>query len=152
MIINCPSCLKKFNVLDSQIPDKGRMVKCGSCGYKWFFRVDKEKENLKKIDLENDSNISFEKTDVSQIDEDAFTKDTEEYNEPDIKREEIKIKNSVNYLKLFVVLIISIIAIIVLIDTFKRPISTILPNIETYLQNLYFSLIDIKLFIKDLIK
>ena len=152
MIIDCPCGLKKFNVLDSQIPDKGRMVKCGSCGYKWFFKVDKEKESLKKIDLENNSNISFEKTDVSRIDEDSITKDTEEYNEPDIKKEEIKIKNSVNYLKLFVVFIISIIAIIVLIDTFKKPISIILPNIETYLQNLYFSLNDIKLFIKDLIK
>ena len=152
MIIDCPCGLKKFNVLDSQIPDMGRMVKCGSCGYKWFFKVDKEKENLKKIDLENDSNISLEKTDVNQIDGDSITKDTEEYNEPDIKKEEIKIKNSVNYLKLFVVFIISIIAIIVLIDTFKKPISIILPNIETYLQNLYFSLNDIKLFTKDLIK
>tara|TARA_B100000963_G_scaffold358011_1_gene381561 strand:- start:128 stop:586 length:459 start_codon:yes stop_codon:yes gene_type:complete len=152
MIINCPSCSKKFNVLDSQIPDKGRMVKCGSCGYKWFFRTDKEKENLKKIDLEEDSNISLEKTKVTQIDEDLTKKDDDEYREPDIKKKKIKSKNNINYLKLFIVFIISIVAIIVLIDTFKRPISTILPGVETYLQNLYFSLIDIKLFIKDLIK
>ena len=35
MIIECKSCGKKFNVPDSAISEKGRLVQCSSCGNKW---------------------------------------------------------------------------------------------------------------------
>ena len=43
------------------------------------------------------------------------------------------------------------IAFIILIDTFKYPISKIVPNIEFILYNLYESIKDIRLFFNDLI-
>ena len=45
---------------------------------------------------------------------------------------------------------INYIAIIILIDTFKEPISLYIPNIEVILYNLYETIEDIKLFFKDL--
>ena len=42
------------------------------------------------------------------------------------------------------------IALIVIVDTFKSPISIIIPNIEYILYNLFESIKDIILFIKDL--
>ena len=52
----------------------------------------------------------------------------------------------------FLVLIITFVAIIIIIDTFKHQISFVYPDIETHLNNLYESLRDINLFLKDLIK
>ena len=43
------------------------------------------------------------------------------------------------------------IALIILADTFKSPISIIIPNIELILFNLYETIKDIILFFKDLL-
>ena len=59
-------------------------------------------------------------------------------------------KRSIGILNLILVFIISGIAFIILIDTFKTPISIYIPNIEFILYNLYESLLDIMLFFKDL--
>ena len=37
MIIICPCGEKKFEVDENLIPDKGRLLKCGSCDHTWFF-------------------------------------------------------------------------------------------------------------------
>ena len=37
MIIACPCGEKKFEVDENLIPDKGRLLKCGSCDQTWFF-------------------------------------------------------------------------------------------------------------------
>ena len=37
MIIICPCGEKKFEVDENLIPDKGRLLKCGSCDQTWFF-------------------------------------------------------------------------------------------------------------------
>ncbi len=50
----------------------------------------------------------------------------------------------------FIVAIISFVAFIIIVDTFKYPIGKIVPNIEFILYNLYESIKDISLFIKDL--
>ena len=42
MIIICPSCKKKFTIDDVLIPDKGRLLKCGSCSETWFFNKNKQ--------------------------------------------------------------------------------------------------------------
>lgn len=36
MIIECESCLSKFQVKDEDIPKEGRMVQCSNCSQKWF--------------------------------------------------------------------------------------------------------------------
>jgi len=60
-------------------------------------------------------------------------------------------KKNYNVLSLITVFIISFIALIVIIDTFKSPISNIVPDTEFLLYNLYESVKDIILFIEDLI-
>ena len=64
MIIICPSCERKFELDENLIPDKGRLLKCGSCDQTWFYnknvelsvKPSTEKNNLKtetkKKDLE----------------------------------------------------------------------------------------------------
>ena len=44
MIIVCPSCGKNFNVDEKLIPDKGRLLKCGSCNQTWFFNKNENVE------------------------------------------------------------------------------------------------------------
>ncbi|MDB4084194.1 zinc-ribbon domain-containing protein [Candidatus Pelagibacter sp.] len=53
-------------------------------------------------------------------------------------------------LNIFIVAIISFVAFIIIVDTFKYPIGKIVPNIEFILYNLYESFKDISLFIRDL--
>jgi len=53
-------------------------------------------------------------------------------------------------LNIFVVAIISFVAFIIIVDTFKYPIGKIVPNVEFILYNLYESIKDISLFIRDL--
>ena len=60
-----------------------------------------------------------------------------------------KQKNS-KILNIFIVAIISFVAFIIIVDTFKHPIGQVVPNIEIILYNLYESIKDISLFIRDL--
>ncbi len=52
MIISCNNCLRKFIVKDKDIPEKGRVVKCGFCSITWHqMPIYKENETIpvKKI-------------------------------------------------------------------------------------------------------
>jgi len=51
-----------------------------------------------------------------------------------------------------IVAIISFVALIIVLDTFKTPLNNIFPNLEQILFNLYETFEDIGLFFKDLIK
>ena len=68
-------------------------------------------------------------------------------------QENTKTKKAKNFkiLNIFVVTIISFVAFIIIVDTFKYPIGKIVPNVEFILYNLYESIKDISLFIRDLI-
>ena len=59
--------------------------------------------------------------------------------------------NKINYIKFFLVIIISIVALILILDTFKDILIKIFPNIKILLNNLYETLKDISLFFYDLI-
>ena len=61
-----------------------------------------------------------------------------------------KKQNKFKIFNIFIVAIISFVAFIIFIDTFKYPIGQVVPNIEFLLYNLYESIKDISLFIKDL--
>ena len=39
MIIDCPVCNKKFDIDQDLIPTDGRLLQCGSCNHKWFFKL-----------------------------------------------------------------------------------------------------------------
>ena len=153
MIIVCPCDQKSFNIDDKLIPKEGRLVKCGVCNHTWFF---KPSENIEKkqdaatpnTTIKEEENIEFIRAKKNKeaikpkVDK---TKENKKYL-PAIKREKSK-----NFSKLFFVFLITIIAIVILIDTFKVPLGYIIPNINFYLDNLYQSLIDIKLFTINLI-
>ena len=54
-------------------------------------------------------------------------------------------------MNLFLVIIISLVALVILLDTFKLQISNFFPSINIILDNLYQTIKDITLFFKDLI-
>ena len=153
MIITCPRCQKSFNINDKLIPIKGRLVKCGACDHTWFFKPTEnieDKQDAATLDTtiieEKDKEFIRTKQDNKTIKLKVDkTKGSKKYL-PAIKKEKSK-----NFSKLFLVFLITIIAIVILIDTFKVPLSYIIPNINFYLDNLYQSLIDIKLFTINLI-
>ena len=49
MIITCPCEKKQFEIDDKLIPEKGKLLQCGSCDRKWFFKKTIEvKKKLKE--------------------------------------------------------------------------------------------------------
>jgi len=144
MIIECPECNKKFDIDQNLIPSNGRFLQCGSCNHKWFFKLNITEEEI-NIKPEKNLNINVE------------TSDKDLKKEINVKSEKIipkkkKEKKSINYLNILLVIIISITAFILVLDTFEDRLISIFPNIKFLLNNLYQSIEDIKLFILDLIK
>ena len=151
MIIVCPNCNKKFEIDNALIPSEGRMLQCGSCDHKWFYKAEKVKEELKIKKFEPDStNIEIPEKFLIDDEEKITTKKPDNLTNSK-KNVDFKISN-VNYFKLLLVIIITFISLILVLDTFKEPLETIFPNIQIILDNLYQSLKDIKLFILDFIK
>ena len=149
MIIVCPSCEKNFNVDEELIPDKGRLLKCGSCNQTWFFN---KNEN---IEIKPSTNKVFaeEKTNIKQK---KIRKPVSNFS-TNIKKgsELVKYKPKYNFtfgkfLSYIIVSIITFVAIIIVLDTFKDPLSNIFPNLEIVLYNLFETLRDLILFAKDL--
>ena len=148
MIIDCPVCNKKFDIDQDLIPTDGRLLQCGSCNHKWFFKLninEKKPEEEIKIKPKKDFNINVESTDKNLKKE--INVETEKII-PKKKKE----KKSINYLNIILVIIISTTAFILFLDTFKEQLTYVFPNIKFLLNNLYQSIEDIKLFILDLIK
>tara|TARA_Y100000816_G_C25984721_1_gene514287 strand:+ start:138 stop:572 length:435 start_codon:yes stop_codon:yes gene_type:complete len=144
MIIECPNCHKKFNVESSLIPESGRNIQCGSCNHVWFFKliVDVQSE---LINTET-QNINYEE----KVKKNSKIKDKTQ-----IKKQ---IKSSADtyafskILSFLIVGIISFIALIIVLDTFKKPLTNIFPNLELLLFNLVESIKDIFLFFKNLLQ
>ena len=148
MEITCPECSKRFNVNDNQIPEEGRLLQCGNCKYKWFF---------KKSNNSNEKNIEFNERKIQKkyIEELNKSKTNIEFsrkvNEQNDKVTS-NIKTDFNKLKFFIFILISFLAFIILIDTFKTQISYIYPDIYKIMNSLYESLKDFKLFFLDLVR
>ena len=147
MIIVCPSCGKNFDVDENLIPDKGRLLKCGSCDQTWFFDKNAGEQNKPLID--------------KPIKQKKFLYEGEEIrkSEPNVPiksgSELVKYKPKYNFtfgkfLNYIIVSIITFVAIIILLDTFKNPLSNIFPDLELVLYNLFETLRDLILFAKDL--
>jgi len=156
MIIDCPDCNKKFDIDQNLIPSKGRLLQCGSCNYKWFFelKINKEKSYEEKKSPKNklpvDSEIPIDSEIIIEEAENTLVKKTDKVVQENINNK--KAKNNVNYLSVLLVIIISAVAFILILDTFEKQLSLIFPNINFLLNNLYQSILDIKLFLLDLIK
>ena len=165
MIITCPNCNKKFKIDDTQIPENGRNLQCGSCNLIWFFKLE-DKSTVASTQNENLANNEID-INITENEIEEPVKSSQSIN-PDKVEEKVKktkkifekeksstnkIKKEIidiNYFSFFVVFIISFVALIILLDTFKTPLNNIFPGLEIILINLYETLQDIKLFILDL--
>ena len=150
MIISCDQCHKKFEIDSNLIPKDGRLLECGSCNHKWFYKQDiedKTEEIIIEPQLKNieEEDIDPIRKDISQIKE----LDTSSEKKEIIENKKIK---KIGVLNIIIVFIISFVALIILVETFKKPISIYIPNIEFILNSLHEILRDIILFFKDLIK
>ena len=153
MIIECISCYKKFSVNSDLIPFEGRTIQCGSCNHIWFFKKEDEyKVDDKKVtismDIDTKSQISKD-TSPKKIKKKQLTK--EKMGTEIIEYAPKTTFTFGKFLSYIIVIIISFIAIIILLDTFKVPLYNFFPNLEFILFSLYETLKDIQLFIIDLI-
>ena len=147
MIIICPCGEKKFEVDENLIPDKGRLLKCGSCDQTWFFNKNVSEQTESLIDKPaKQKKILYKDENIDKSVSKAPIKPGSEL---------VKYKPKYNFtfgkfLSYIMVSIITFIAIIIVLDTFKDPLSNIFPNLELVLYNLFETLRDLILFAKDL--
>ena len=169
MFITCNNCNKKFDIDSNLISDKGRLLQCASCDHKWFFKKEVFEKKISPINDDtsidnvnifdqNNSSINDEESVLNKLkdeveeDLEEETKEKTKINIDEIPQESTKPKKQKNFkiLNIFVVIIISFVAFIIIVDTLKNPIGHVVPNIEFILYNLYESIKDISLFIRDL--
>ena len=149
MEIQCPKCNRSFKIDKSLIPENGRLLQCGACSHKWFFK--KIIHETKTVNI-NEENILKKPEITKKIQNPKINIDDEGYNKTQIKDDTRKKNvNKINYIKFFFVIIISIVALILILDTFKDILIKIFPNIKILLNNLYETLKDISLFFYDLV-
>ena len=157
MIIVCTNCNKKFEVDPELIPEKGRSIQCGSCDHKWFYKKGAQ-ETISEIndvttgdEIKQEIKIIEHVADEKKIIEESIEDKVEfkqNNHEKTLKKSNI-LNKIISYL---IVAIISFVALIIVLDTFKTPLNNIFPNLELILFNLYETFEDIGLFLKDLIK
>ena len=150
MIITCEQCDKKFEIESTLIPEKGRLLQCSSCNHQWFY-----KKNVLK-----ETEIVLKKQDIKSIKNEPPVENIKVFEESEASKEKkrkhsykpAKTENKkISFLSIILVFIISIAALIVLLDTFKSSVTLMIPNIEFVLDNLYETIRDILLFIQDLL-
>ena len=164
MIINCINCTKKFEVNDILIPDNGRTIQCGSCNHVWFYKPEIEQsknEIIAEITSPKSNNNDLENKKNDQDNQKSSkTEETKKFEnlantEPssnELINENKKTTFSVSkFLSYFLVFLITFIALIIVLDTFKSPLSSIIPGLEIFLYNFFETLKDLYLFIKNLL-
>ena len=152
MIISCEKCNKKFEVADNLIPETGRLLQCGSCSYQWHYIPINKIKLVNEIDqntLTENIEKSLVKKSVKKIDKKKINVDK---NILESSESILENKKGISILSSLLIIIISLVALLVIVDTFKSFLITIIPGLDFYLSSLYESLKDILLFFKDLIK
>ena len=162
MIIDCTNCSKKFEVDSSLIPENGRTIQCGSCNHLWFYKP--------QIDTQNDETISdvSENKNKSEIEISLTNKELDKNYKNQTEKEKINTNDKLisdklkdenitkkssgisKFLSYLLVSIISFVALIIVLDTFKSPLSNSIPGLEIFLYNFFETLKDLNLFIKNL--
>ncbi len=171
MIIECPNCNKKFNLDEKLIPQNGRNLKCSSCGHIWHHKVNLNIDNNnRKISEDKNSKLDI---DPSQIDKksnevnaknkgkNALGTSKESISEKKIedlrvkkKHKKINDEKSSQIKMIFfylIILFVSLLGLILLLDTFKYNLSNVFPGIIPLIDSFYETIMDLKLFLKDLI-
>ena len=162
MIITCPCEKKQFKIDSSLVPQEGRELQCGSCERVWFYKPKNESEapltlneNISEKKIEpaietNDKKPEVRKNLQKKIIEPQIKNETSKEIPNKVKKLENENKGS-KFFSYLMVFIISIVALIILLDTLKTPLINVFPGLEIVLFNLFETLQDIKLFIIDLI-
>jgi predicted Zn finger-like uncharacterized protein len=125
MIMVCPCREKKFEVDENLIPDKGRLLKCGSCDQTWFFNKNVSEQTEPLIDKPvKQKKILYKDENVDKSVSEAPIKPGSEL---------VKYKPKYNFtfgkfLSYIIVSIITFVAIIIVLDTLKEPLSNIFPS------------------------
>ena len=154
MIVSCEKCNKKFELADNLVPSTGRLLQCGSCSYQWHYiqeskieLVNEVKDNVKTTDQVKKTlqkpikkKIEKRKTIANQNIHQSYSEESETK------------KRKIGFFSFLLVTIISLISLVILLDTFKLQLSSIIPNIDFYLVSLHDTLKDIFLFFTDLLK
>ncbi len=170
MIIECPNCNKKFNIDKKLIPENGRTLKCSSCDHIWHHKIPIT-ESIDDIGISEDKNTNLD-SDISEVDkkEDEHNNEIIDQSLTDINHGVLSEENTENrddgikdekgnekkqgkikmILVYFIVVIISLLGLIFLLDTFKPYLSGVFPDITPLFDSFYETLLDLKLFIKDL--
>ena len=157
MIISCPCGKKNFEIDANLIPSEGRNLQCGSCSKVWFYKFEQNVSNLRIQDTINDFHEDVNKREIlTDLNKDIPNKKKDNVGKQKdkalVKYEKKTKLNFFNFIGYFFVLIISFVAILIILDTFQPLLFKIFPNLELILFNFYEVLLDIFLFIKDLIK
>ena len=163
MIINC-ECGKKFNIDSSLIPKEGRLLKCGSCSKIWHYTPIIETKNDDELDVKinenvvknefqsdvaiNDANVDINEEALSE--ENTDDDEDEENNINEEKDNEEKLGKIKMVLVYFIVVIVSLLGLIFLLDTFKSYLISEFPTITPLFDSFYETFLDFKLFVKDL--
>ena len=149
MIITCPNCKKQFKIDKSQIPAKGRNLQCGSCSHAWFYKIEDKRSEILTLNDDLSNNEIETKKIKKDIEKEKHLKKSQEKKKYITNK--VAEKNSGSkFFANFIVYVISIVALIILADTLKKPLINIFPGSEIILLNLFETLQDIKLFIIDL--
>ena len=171
MIISCANCSKKFNINENLIPENGRLLQCSNCNHKWHYKIPrienvikdnviltKKTEQIKNNDnkeilinpslIETTINKPIKKPNIP-----TYKKLKTEKKELDKEKKNIDKNNSlVDIFNALIIIIITFVAVILIIDTFKNNIANYFPIIIPLMDSLYQSFFDINSFIKDLIR
>ena len=154
MIIQCVNCNKKFEIQDKLIPDDGRLLECGSCAHQWHYTPITKLELTDEVQIKDEpaEQLIVKKTKkkskiIEKIDENDADNEIDHTNENITTK-----KKNISFINFLLVGIISFVAIVILVDTFKNQIAYVIPNISLYINELHEILRDIFLFIADLSK
>ena len=162
MIIECPNCDKKFNLDDKLIPEDGRKLKCGNCDHVWHYKITYKQKISKEKKIELDINTSKNDNEIEETNNDEDTSNVNNEVISEKKDDETEIEKNderIDYdkgirLKMifvyFVIFIISLLGLIFLLDTLKYNLSNVFPGIIPLLDSFYQTVLDFKLFFKDL--
>ena len=171
MIIECPNCSKKFNLDEKLIPKNGRTLKCSSCSHIWHHKVSLNIDNnYNKIieDTKTKSDIKLSQTnekdkklnkknkvkDVLDISKESIPEKKAEDSKVEIKDKKVNNEKSSRIKMVFIyliILVISLLGLILLLDTFKYNLSNVFPSLIPIFDSFNETMLDLKLFFKDLI-
>ena len=61
-MLHAKNAQKTFNIQDKLIPEGGRLLQCGSCNYKWFFKIPIElTKRESESEISNNTKIKISK-------------------------------------------------------------------------------------------